>query len=185
MISTESGEIKNQVFWTFEKSKVLPFLKRKPGRKGENLSPLLNKLEKMIGESDTNARGQLCINYLTERKVSTHPFRTIQARSFSSSFKHSMWTFTNQTRFFTFFLQRFVTFVHFTSSFNFLFLDLSLLQACFWRELYAVLLREMEIISRVVSFDCVIAIFRARGYRSMWFPLLTARLFAGLDRCLK
>ena len=86
MISTESGEIvlrKNQIFWTFaEKSKVLPFLKRKPGRKGENLSPLLSKLEKMIGESETNTRGQLYINYLNERKVSTHPFLTIQARFF-------------------------------------------------------------------------------------------------------
>ena len=46
---------------------------------------------------------------------------------------------------------------------------------------YAVLLQEMEIISRAESLDYVTAFFRGR--RSAWFPLFTARRSRKLQRC--
>ena len=45
--------------------------------------------------------------------------------------------------------------VHLAFYFNFWSLDLSLLLACFWGALYAMLLQKMEIISRVEPFDCI------------------------------
>jgi len=46
---------------------------------------------------------------------------------------------------------------------------------------YAVLLQEMEIISRAESLDYVTAFFSGR--RSAWFPLFTARHSRKLQRC--
>ena len=49
-------------------------------------------------------------------------------------------------------------------------LDLSLLhvQWCFWEKETSALLGEMEIISRVESFDCVTDIFRSQGLHGFW-----------------
>ena len=76
--------------------------------------------------------------------------------------------------------RQFVTLMHLLFCFNFWSLNLSLLQPCLSILLYAVLLREMEIISRVELFDCVIANFLGHD-RTVWFPLLTERRFAEVE----